>query len=478
MAVDNRFSGKKAVLADRVQTNISYYGILGLEPGATSDAIKSAFIDAIREFNPASPLSADESKVAQVLIEAYHVLSDQKLKAKYDGRFGDIEREQVQTTITTSPMFWLYGDSRYRAKADYDILKKGVMRIEDSHVLDLSDRELASACVWAMKDFAKGPSRTKEYKDAVMPEGVPATEAYYDSKMAILRQKLRDPMNKEVAITLAALGGFAEVKNLAAEFVIAQDCVEDLVELAGRESCTGETRLHAVQRLTNILSKEQLKQIDLFRIPPIAHLGTQEINLHTVIYDATRDPPELPFANMNHPALLDRPNDRLHIKGLPGSKQPALLAAYGAFTDRSHFSVEQICKEHSYLEQPVATQELKVNTLSVDELFAIYLQKLPGRIRAAQELIHRADKADSQEQLLGLGFMFREHDDPISKACMNDVVARTEALMERKRAQKAADPESVEGAMEPKKAQRRKSNPHTDAIKAGAPRPVPPKQRK
>jgi len=496
MSTNNGFSGKKAVVADRAQTSMSYYGVFGLEPGAKPEEIKDAFFAAIREFNPASPLSADESKVAQVLIEAYHVLSDPKQREKYDKRFGDISAGKGGVPEqTTNPMFWLYGDSKSRARADYELLTKGLQRLEDSRVLDLtSDRELGAACVWAITSFAKGPPKTKEYKEAVSPQGVPTTETYYDDNMAILRKKLRDPKNKDVAITLAAIGGFSEVKNMAGEFVIEQGRYQDLMELAGRESCTGETRLHAVQKLTMTLTKDQLKGLDLHLIPPLAHFGTQEINLHVIITDATKDAPELPVKGLTAPAL-ENAGDRLVIKGLPRMKAPALLER--SILQNPGSSIEDVLRSsrfsHSvdgsvapkpessdYIPPMVATQELKVETLSIDDLYKIVQDKLPGRIRATQELISRADKAEALQTLVGLFSLLVGNDDHISKCLLKDLEPRIISLDKKLKARQTAEMPSREEVRESvAKASQPKSARTPDAANKGAvPRPDPTKLKR
>ncbi|MFH0884594.1 MAG: DnaJ domain-containing protein [Candidatus Micrarchaeota archaeon] len=442
MTTDNRFSGKKAVIADRIQTNMNYYGVFGLEPGAKPDEIRAAFFAAIREFNPASPLTENENMVAQVLIEAYHTLSDPAKRVKYDKRFGDIPaRKEEMPTQTTNPMFWLYGDSKYKARANYELLTKGLERYKDSRVVDfITDKELGAACVWAITGFARGPPKTQAFKDAVSKTGVIATEAYYDDNMAILRKKLKDPDNRNIAIILAGIGGFAEVRIMAGEFVIEQGSIDDLVELAGRSSCSSETRLAAVQRLTATLSKDQLMAIDLVMIPAIIRLGSQEINLHTIIRDAIQGPPELPIAELTSTPILDKPADRLVPSALPRSKAPAILGQKSIVDmEAGVVNHELSFMQSQYAPARVATQDLKVEALSVADLFKIVQEKLPGRIRASHELIRRSDMAESTNQLLGLFAMF-EGNDPISKSLRVDIEAKVRSLLDRQQTQNAGNP--------------------------------------
>ncbi len=481
MTSNNGFSGTKAVIADRIQTNMSYYSVFGLEPGAKPEEIKAAFFEAIREFNPASPLTEKENLVAQVLIEAYHTLSDPVKRAKYDKRFGDIPARKVEMPAeTTNPMFWLYGDSKHRAKANYELLTKGLERYKDSHVIDfVTDNELGAACIWAIIGFARGPPKTQAFKDAVSKTGVTAAEAYYDENMAILRKKLGNPDNRNVAIILAGIGGFAEVKIMAGEFVIEQGSIDDLVELAGRSSCASETRLAAVQRLTAMLTKDQLMAIDLHLIPPVIHLGSQVMNLHTMIRDAIQGPPELPASELTTSLQLDKPADRIVPSALPRSRMPAVLGAKSIVDKEAgvvDFDLSMM--QSQYAPTMVATQDLKVETLSVGDLFTIVQGKLPGRIPASYELIRRSDRAESSHQLLGLFAMFNGND-PISTSLRNDIEAKINSMINRQNAQKSADPTRIEESdASARRLSRRRSSSRSSAIKTGAPRPDPTKQRK
>jgi len=480
MSTKEGFTGKQAVIAERIQTSISYYGVFGLEPGVKPEAIKEAFFEAIRNFNPASPLTEKENLVAQVLIEAYHTLSDPVKRAKYDVRFGDIPAKKEEMPVeTVNPMLWLYGDTKYKTRANYELLTKGVERYRDSRVVDfITDKKLGAACVWAIVGFARGPPKTQEFKDVISKEGVISAEAYYDQNMKILREKLKEPANYNVAMIIAAIGGFPEVKILAGEYVIDQGTIEDLEELAGRSSCTSETRLAAVQKLTAMCNKEQLTRINLHMIPPIIKFGTQEINLHTMIRDAIQGPPELPASELTPTPLLDKPGDRIIPSALPRSKAPAVLAGRPIINGDASWDLEQSLRDCNYMPPMVATQDLKIDKLGIAELFKIVQDKLPGRIRASQELIDRAYRAESVNQLLGLFAMFNGSD-PISKTLKADIEGKIKQLFETQKARKAMDAIVQEAVTEfAKTPVRRRSSTRSAALKSGVPRPDPTKIRK
>jgi len=85
---DNSLQEIKALA--RVIDRVDYYRLLKLEPGASSDALRSAYHDARRRFHPDAYLAQGEDVrnavdlIARRITEGYMVLRDRTRRAAYD----------------------------------------------------------------------------------------------------------------------------------------------------------------------------------------------------------------------------------------------------------------------------------------------------------------------------------------------------------------------------------------------------------
>lgn len=65
-------------------THKDYYEILGLEKGASPEAIRKAYRRLVREYHPDKNKEPDAEQRFLDIVEAYEVLSDPELRAVYD----------------------------------------------------------------------------------------------------------------------------------------------------------------------------------------------------------------------------------------------------------------------------------------------------------------------------------------------------------------------------------------------------------
>ena len=63
---------------------VDYYKVLGISNNASADEIKNAFRQLAKQYHPDKNLSQDTTAVFQKINEAYNVLSNKELRAKYD----------------------------------------------------------------------------------------------------------------------------------------------------------------------------------------------------------------------------------------------------------------------------------------------------------------------------------------------------------------------------------------------------------
>ncbi len=64
------------------------YRLLGLDPDATSEQVRAAFREKVREKHPDTGAGGDDGHDVREVIEAYRVLSDPELRARHDSTHG------------------------------------------------------------------------------------------------------------------------------------------------------------------------------------------------------------------------------------------------------------------------------------------------------------------------------------------------------------------------------------------------------
>ena len=74
-------------------SSIDYYSVLGLQRDASQSEIKKKFYQLAKKYHPDAQKGKQSDEMFKKVTSAYEVLSDEKLKAQYDGERAAHEEE-------------------------------------------------------------------------------------------------------------------------------------------------------------------------------------------------------------------------------------------------------------------------------------------------------------------------------------------------------------------------------------------------
>ncbi len=107
-----------------------YYQVLGLDKTASQEDIKKSFRTLALRYHPDKNKNSEESKaIFLTIVEAYEILSDEKLRKEYDEKRNT--RKTVISWTPSSDFSEIYSFSRIKRQHNFDS-QGGIWDISDS----------------------------------------------------------------------------------------------------------------------------------------------------------------------------------------------------------------------------------------------------------------------------------------------------------------------------------------------------------